>query len=261
MDAVNTNEKKSFYRLVQIMEDLREKCPWDRKQTIHTLRTLTIEEMYELGDAILQEDWTDLKKELGDLMLHLVFYAKIASEEGRFDIGDVIESVCEKLIFRHPHVYGDVNVENEEEVKRNWEQLKLKEGNKSVLGGVPKGLPAMVKALRMQEKAKQVGFEWDTAAQVWEKVKEEENEFQEALAAEDKEAAEAELGDLLFALINYARFKNIDPETALEKTNQKFLRRFKGMEELAASEGNDFSAMSLMEKDALWNRIKLTENK
>lgn len=261
MDAVNTNEKKSFYRLVQIMEDLREKCPWDRKQTIHTLRTLTIEEMYELGDAILQEDWTDLKKELGDLMLHLVFYAKIASEEGRFDIGDVIESVCEKLIFRHPHVYGDVNVENEEEVKRNWEQLKLKEGNKSVLGGVPKGLPAMVKALRMQEKAKQVGFEWDTAAQVWEKVKEEENEFQEALAAEDKEAAEAEFGDLLFALINYARFKNIDPETALERTNQKFLRRFKGMEELAASEGKDFSAMSLMEKDALWNRIKLTENK
>ncbi len=261
MDAVNTNEKKSFYRLVQIMDDLREKCPWDRKQTIHTLRTLTIEEMYELGDAILQEDWTDLKKELGDLMLHLVFYAKIASEEGRFDIGDVIEAVCEKLIFRHPHVYGDVNVENEEEVKRNWEQLKLKEGNKSVLAGVPKGLPAMVKALRMQEKSKQVGFEWDTAAQVWEKVKEEENEFKEALAAGDKDAAEAEFGDLLFALVNYARFKNIDPETALEKTNQKFLRRFKGMEEIAASEGNDFSAMSLMEKDALWNRIKLTENK
>lgn len=261
MDAVNTTEKKSFYRLVQIMEDLREKCPWDRKQTIHSLRTLTIEEMYELGDAILQEDWTDLKKELGDLMLHLVFYAKIASEEGRFDIGDVIESVCEKLIFRHPHVYGDVNVENEEEVKRNWEQLKLKEGNKSVLGGVPKGLPAMVKALRMQEKAKQVGFEWDTAAQVWEKVKEEEHEFMEALAAGDKNAAEDEFGDLLFSLINYARFKNIDPETALEKTNQKFLRRFQGMEALAASEGVDFSSMSLAEKDALWNRIKLSENK
>lgn len=261
MDAVNTTEKKSFYRLVQIMEDLREKCPWDRKQTIHSLRTLTIEEMYELGDAILQEDWTDLKKELGDLMLHLVFYAKIASEEGRFDIGDVIESVCEKLIFRHPHVYGDVNVENEEEVKRNWEQLKLKEGNKSVLGGVPKGLPAMVKALRMQEKAKQVGFEWDTAAQVWEKVKEEEHEFKEALAAGDKNAAEDEFGDLLFSLINYARFKNIDPETALEKTNQKFLRRFQGMEALAASEGVDFSSMSLAEKDVLWNRIKLSENK
>lgn len=261
MDAVNTTEKKSFYRLVQIMEDLREKCPWDRKQTIHSLRTLTIEEMYELGDAILQEDWTDLKKELGDLMLHLVFYAKIASEEGRFDIGDVIESVCEKLIFRHPHVYGDVNVENEEEVKRNWEQLKLKEGNKSVLGGVPKGLPAMVKALRMQEKAKQVGFEWDTAAQVWEKVKEEEHEFKEALAAGDKNAAEDEFGDLLFSLINYARFMNIDPETALEKTNQKFLRRFQGMEALAASEGVDFSSMSLAEKDVLWNRIKLSENK
>lgn len=261
MDAVNTTEKKSFYRLVQIMEDLREKCPWDRKQTIHSLRTLTIEEMYELGDAILQEDWTDLKKELGDLMLHLVFYAKIASEEGRFDIGDVIESVCEKLIFRHPHVYGDVNVESEEEVKRNWEQLKLKEGNKSVLGGVPKGLPAMVKALRMQEKAKQVGFEWDTAAQVWEKVKEEEHEFMEALAAGDKNAAEDEFGDLLFSLINYARFKNIDPETALEKTNQKFLRRFQGMEALAASEGVDFSSMSLAEKDVLWNRIKLSENK
>ena len=261
MDAVNTTEKKSFYRLVQIMEDLREKCPWDRKQTIHSLRTLTIEEMYELGDAILQEDWTDLKKELGDLMLHLVFYAKIASEEGRFDIGDVIESVCEKLIFRHPHVYGDVNVESEEEVKRNWEQLKLKEGNKSVLGGVPKGLPAMVKALRMQEKAKQVGFEWDTAAQVWEKVKEEEHEFKEALAAGDKNAAEDEFGDLLFSLINYARFMNIDPETALEKTNQKFLRRFQGMEALAASEGVDFSSMSLAEKDVLWNRIKLSENK
>jgi XTP/dITP diphosphohydrolase len=261
MDAVNTAEKQSFYRLVQIMEDLREKCPWDRKQTIHTLRTLTIEEMYEMGDAILQEDWTDLKKELGDLMLHLVFYAKIASEEGHFAIGDVIESICEKLIFRHPHVYGELQVENEEEVKRNWEQLKLKEGNKSVLGGVPKGLPAMVKALRMQEKAKQVGFEWDTAEQVWDKVKEEEGEFKEALASEDKAAAEEEFGDLLFALINYARFKNIDPETALEKTNQKFLRRFQGMEQIAASEGKNFASMNLQEMDALWNQIKSTENK
>jgi XTP/dITP diphosphohydrolase len=261
MDAVNTTEKQSFYRLVQIMEDLREKCPWDRKQTIHTLRTLTIEEMYEMGDAILQEDWTDLKKELGDLMLHLVFYAKIASEEGHFAIGDVIESICEKLIFRHPHVYGELQVENEDEVKRNWEQLKLKEGNKSVLGGVPKGLPAMVKALRMQEKAKQVGFEWDTAEQVWEKVKEEEGEFKEALAYEDKAAAEEEFGDLLFALINYARFKNIDPETALEKTNQKFLRRFQGMEQIAASEGKNFASMNLQEMDALWNQIKSTENK
>jgi len=261
MDAVNTTEKQSFYRLVQIMEDLREKCPWDRKQTIHTLRTLTIEEMYEMGDAILQEDWTDLKKELGDLMLHLVFYAKIASEEGHFAIGDVIESICEKLIFRHPHVYGELQVENEEEVKRNWEQLKLKEGNKSVLGGVPKGLPAMVKALRMQEKAKQVGFEWDTAEQVWEKVKEEEGEFKEALASEDKAAAEEEFGDLLFSLINYARFKNIDPETALEKTNQKFLRRFQGMEQIAASEGKNFASMNLQEMDALWNQIKSTENK
>ncbi|MCX8478604.1 MAG: nucleoside triphosphate pyrophosphohydrolase [Chitinophagales bacterium] len=261
MDAVNTTEKQSFYRLVQIMEDLREKCPWDRKQTIHTLRTLTIEEMYEMGDAILQEDWTDLKKELGDLMLHLVFYAKIASEEGHFAIGDVIESICEKLIFRHPHVYGELQVENEDEVKRNWEQLKLKEGNKSVLGGVPKGLPAMVKALRMQEKAKQVGFEWDTAEQVWEKVKEEEGEFKEALASEDKAAAEEEFGDLLFSLINYARFKNIDPETALEKTNQKFLRRFQGMEQIAASEGKSFASMNLQEMDALWNQIKSTENK
>ncbi len=250
----------AFMRLVKIMDDLREQCPWDRKQTIHTLRSLTIEETYELADAITENDWQGIKEELGDLMLHLVFYAKIGREENQFTLDEVINAVCEKLIRRHPHIYGDVKVENEEDVKRNWEKLKLKEGKKSVLQGVPASLPATVKAIRLQEKAKQVGFEWDERSQVWDKVREEMDELQQAIAEDNPQAIEEEYGDLIFSLVNYARFLQVDAESALEKTNRKFIKRFTDMEKIAMEEGKDLGQMSLEEMDAIWNRVK-TQNR
>lgn len=249
---------QSFARLVGIMDDLRAQCPWDRKQTIHTLRQLSIEELYELADAITEEDWQGIKEELGDLMLHIVFYAKIAREQDRFTLEQVLEGICDKLVARHPHIYGngEVVVNNEEDVKRNWEKLKLKEGKKSVLGGVPKSLPSVVKAMRLQEKAKQVGFEWDTREQVWEKVLEEMAELQEAVASGSNERSAEELGDLMFSLVNYARFLQVDAENALEKTNKKFIYRFTKMEEAAAAQDRMLTDMTLAEMDALWNSIK-----
>ncbi len=238
------------------MDELREKCPWDKKQTIDTLRQLTIEETYELADAITEHDWKSIKEELGDLLLHIVFYAKIGKENNQFSLDEVISGVCEKLISRHPHIYGDVKVENDEEVKQNWEKLKLKEGKKSVLSGVPLSLPSVVKAMRLQEKAKQVGFEWENAGQVWEKVKEEENELLDAIKNDDQQNIEEEFGDLLFSLVNYSRFLKIDAENALEKTNKKFISRFMAMEEAAAKKGLDLHNMSLIELDELWNQIK-----
>lgn len=243
------------------MDDLREKCPWDRKQTIHTLRQLSIEELYELADAITDEDWTGIKEELGDLLLHLVFYAKIGAEQGQFTLKEAIDGICEKLIFRHPHIYGDVKVADEEDVKRNWEKLKLKEGKASVLSGVPKGLPALVKAMRLQEKARQVGFEWDTTEQVREKVQEETRELDEAIALGDTDKIEEEWGDLLFSMVNYARFLKIDAENALERTNKKFIYRFTRMEALAAEKGNALADMSLEEMDELWNEAKRESRK
>ncbi|WP_353485077.1 nucleoside triphosphate pyrophosphohydrolase [Haliscomenobacter sp.] len=244
----------AFARLLTIMDELREQCPWDRKQTFQTLRNLTIEETYELADAILEEDVPGIKEEIGDLMLHMVFYAKIADEQQGFDIADALNAVCDKLIKRHPHIYGDVKVKDEEEVKRNWEQLKLQEGKKSVLAGVPKSLPAMVKAYRMQEKTKQVGFEWKNAEQVWEKVEEEIQEFKETLEQDMPQSRrEEEFGDVLFSLVNYARFVNIDPETALERINQKFKKRFEYIEAHAHKSLND---MTLAEMDHLWNEAK-----
>jgi XTP/dITP diphosphohydrolase len=242
---------KAFERLLNIMDDLREKCPWDRKQTLESLRNLTIEETYELADAILNEDLDEIKEEIGDLMLHMVFYAKIADEKGEWDIADALNAVCEKLIHRHPHIYGDVKVNNEEDVKQNWEKLKLKEGKKSVLSGVPLSLPAMVKAYRMQEKTKQVGFEWENSGQVWEKVEEEIQEFKAAKTFKEKED---EFGDVLFSLINYARFEGIDPETALEKVNRKFKQRFEYIESHA---NKSLESMTLEEMDVLWNEAKL----
>jgi MazG family protein len=247
---------QSFLRLVKIMDELREQCPWDRKQTVHTLRSLTIEETYELADAIMEEDWKGIREELGDLMLHLVFYARIGKENGRFQLEDVINGICEKLINRHPHIYGNVKVQDEEEVKQNWEKLKLKEGKKSILEGVPVSLPSMVKALRLQEKARQVGFEWENREQVWEKVEEETAELKEAVQHNNQQEMENELGDLFFSLINYARFLRVDPETALERTNKKFIDRFTKMERQAISEGKPLSDMSLEEMDAIWNSIK-----
>lgn len=246
----------AFLRLVKIMDELRAQCPWDRKQTIQTLRSLTIEETYELADAITEKNWKDIKEELGDILLHIIFYAKIATEQNQFLLEDVINSICEKLIFRHPHIYGNVQVENEEEVKRNWENLKLKEGKTSVLGGVPSALPATVKAMRLQEKAKQVGFEWHNRGQVWKKVEEEMNELQEAIREENQENIEAEYGDLIFSLINYARFLHVDAENALERTNKKFIDRFTRMEEEAMMKGRNLAEMSLGEMDEIWNRIK-----
>lgn len=242
----------AFKRLLIIMDELREQCPWDRKQTMESLRNLTIEETYELADAILDNNMQEIKEEIGDVMLHMVFYSKIASETGDFDIADSLNAVCEKLINRHPHIYGDVHVEDEEEVKRNWEQLKLKEGKKSVLSGVPKSLPAMVKAYRMQDKTAQVGFEWENAEQVWKKVEEEIQEFKEVVDV-DPEKMEDEFGDIIFSLINYARFKGIDPETALEKVNRKFKNRFEYIEAQATKPLSD---MSLDEMDKLWNEAK-----
>jgi XTP/dITP diphosphohydrolase len=246
----------AFMRLVGIMDDLREKCPWDKKQTEQTLRPLTIEETYELADAITDKDWKGIKEELGDLMLHLVFYAKIGAEQQQFTLEEAIHGVCDKLIHRHPHIYGDVVVNDEEDVKQNWEKLKLKEGKKSVLSGVPVSLPAVVKATRLQEKAKQVGFEWDNRDQVWDKVSEETQELHEAVAANDPDKIEEEFGDLLFSLINYARFLQIDAENALEKTNKKFIARFTRMEQLALQQGKPLADMTLAEMDAIWDSIK-----
>ena len=247
---------QAFARILKIMDELREQCPWDRKQTMETLRPLTIEETYELGDAILQADMKDIKEELGDLLLHIVFYAKIGEEKGAFDISSVINSLCEKLIHRHPHIYGDVKVNNEEDVKRNWEQLKLKEGKKSVLAGVPDSLPALIKAYRIQDKAAQVKFEWDNIEDFWRKVEEESAELKEAIATGDSAKKEEEFGDLLFALVNYARFLEVDPETALERTNIKFIRRFKYIEEQAEKKSKNLKEMTLGEMDAIWNEAK-----
>jgi XTP/dITP diphosphohydrolase len=246
----------AFGRLLTIMDELREQCPWDRKQTMESLRPLTIEEMYELADAILKNDLEEVKKELGDVMLHLVFYAKIASEKQAFDITEVLNGICDKLITRHPHIYGDVKVSGEEEVKQNWEKLKLKEGKKSVLEGVPASLPAMVKATRIQEKARGVGFDWDNREQVWEKLQEELEELKAEVDAGRAEQMEAEFGDLLFSMINYARFLEVNPENALEKTNQKFIKRFQYLENEAAKRGLQLQNMNLEEMDAFWNEAK-----
>lgn len=251
----------SFNRLLAIMDDLREKCPWDKKQTMESLRHLTIEETYELSDAILEGDMHEIKKEIGDLFLHLVFYSKIGSETGAFDVAEVLRAQCEKLIGRHPHIYGDVKVETEEEVKQNWEAIKLKEGNKSVLAGVPKSLPALVKSMRIQEKARGAGFDWEEKDQVWGKVEEELAEFKaeftgKELTAEVKQKAEGELGDLIFSLVNFARFIDINPETALERTNRKFIKRFNHLEARAKEIGKSLSEMTLAEMDVFWEEAK-----
>ena len=250
------NLSKAFLNLVEIMDTLREKCPWDKKQTIQSLRSNTIEELYELADAIIEEDWKGIKEELGDILLHVLFYAKIGTEQGHFTLQDSIEGISKKLIHRHPHIYGDVKAEDEETVKKNWEQLKLQEGKKSLLEGVPNSLPAMVKAFRIQQKVKQVGFEWEHIDQVWDKVEEEMKELKVEVEAKNQDKMEAEFGDVLFSLINYARFLNIDPETALERTNKKFKYRFELMEAHAKENGLDLASISLAEKDALWNKIK-----
>ncbi|MGB1216765.1 MAG: nucleoside triphosphate pyrophosphohydrolase [Saprospiraceae bacterium] len=255
-DTKYTNATQAFARLLEIMDDLREKCPWDRKQTLESLRNLTIEETYELVDAISENDLPGIKEEIGDLLLHMVFYAKIADEKKVFDIADALNAVCDKLIERHPHIYGDVIAETEEEVKQNWEKIKLKtgDGNKTVLGGVPNSLPAMIKAYRMQEKTAKVGFEWENKNQVWEKVKEEIDELEETISEDmSQERKEEEFGDVLFSLINYARFIKVDPETALEKINRKFKRRFEYIEQNAEK---DLDNMTLEEMDALWNEAK-----
>ena len=243
-------------RLITIMNELRQKCPWDKKQTIHTLRQQTIEETYELADAITEKDWNGIKEELGDLLLHIVFYSKIGEEQDQFTIQEVIDFVCEKLINRHPHIYGNTKVNDDEDVKRNWEQIKLKEGKKSVLSGVPKSLPAMIKAMRLQEKAKQVGFEWKTKEDVWEKIEEEKNELLEAVNSGNTVNIEEEAGDLFFSVINYVRFLNVDAENALEITNKKFIKRFTEMEEIAKAQGKNLIDMSLKEMDDMWNKIK-----
>jgi len=255
---MNTRETQlqSFGRLLDIMNDLREKCPWDKKQTMQSLRHLTIEETYELGDAILDNDLQEIKKELGDILLHIVFYAKIGSETQSFDIADVCNEICDKLIHRHPHIYGDVVVEDEAEVKRNWEKLKLKEGKKSVLEGVPKSLPALVKASRIQEKVKGVGFDWEKPEQVWEKVQEELQEFQLEIQSGNQEQMEAEFGDVLFSMINYARFLKINPEDALERTNKKFIKRFQYLESKSVELGKSLADMTLAEMDVFWNEAK-----
>jgi len=250
------DQLKAFDRLLTIMDELREQCPWDKKQTMETLRHLTIEETYELGDAILDNDLDEIKKEVGDLMLHLVFYAKIGSETNSFDIADVCNSICEKLIYRHPHIYGDVKVANEEDVKRNWEKLKLKEGKESVLEGVPKSLPALVKANRIQDKVAGVGFDWEKPEQVWEKVEEELKEFKAEVEKGDTDAIEDEFGDVLFSMVNYARFLNINPENALERTNKKFSKRFQYLEAKAKEINKDLKDMTLAEMDVFWEEAK-----
>jgi len=247
---------KAFGRLLDIMDELREKCPWDRKQTLESLRHLTIEETYELGDAILDRDMPEIRKELGDLLLHIVFYSKIASESASFDIGQVIEGINEKLVHRHPHVFGDVVAESEDEVARNWEQLKLKEGKKSVLAGVPRSLPAMIKASRIQDKAASAGFDWDEPGQVLEKVQEELSELRAEMDANKQDKVESEFGDVLFSLINFSRFIKVDPESALERTNKKFIQRFKYLESEAEKNGQSLEEMTLEQMDVYWNRSK-----
>ena len=247
---------EKFEQLLKIMDELREQCPWDKKQTIASLRPLTIEEMYELADAIIEEDWKGIREELGDLLLHIAFYARIGREQQAFTMEEVIDGICEKLVARHPHIYGDVTVKDEEEVKQNWERLKLKEGKTSVLAGVPNSLPAVVKAWRMQEKAKKVGFEWDNKQDVWKKVEEEMAELHEADQRGHQAHIEEEFGDLMFSLINYARFLNVDPETALEKTNRKFRSRFMKMEAEALARHTSLEKMTLKEMDAIWNQVK-----
>lgn len=259
MPKNRTKQLKAFERLLDIMDDLREKCPWDKKQTFQSLRNLTVEEVYELGDAIIENDKNEIKKELGDVLLHIVFYAKMGSETNDFDIADVCNSISDKLIARHPHIYGDATADNEEEVKKNWEKLKLKEGNKSVLAGVPKGLAAMVKATRIQDKVKGVGFDWDNPEQVWDKVEEELNEFKVEVAQKNQEKMEEELGDVFFSLINYARFMNIHPEDALEKTNRKFIKRFQQMENAIKSHNKNITDLNLQQLDEYWEKAKLDE--
>lgn len=249
----------AFIRLVDIMDELREKCPWDRKQTIHSLRSMTIEETYELADAVTEENWQHIKEELGDLLLHILFYSKIGAEQEQFTLQEVIEAISNKLIIRHPHIYGDVKVDSEEDVKQNWEKIKLKEGKTSVLSGVPASLPSVVKATRIQEKAKQIGFEWENKKDVWKKVEEEMDELKEAESI-SLEKTEEEFGDLLFSLVNYARFLQIDAETALEKTNKKFIKRFQLMEEAAKTKGKSLNDMTLQEMDDIWNEIKKQKN-
>lgn len=261
-DPYRAQKLQAFDRLLTVMNELRENCPWDKKQTLESLRHLTIEETYELSDAIVEGDLNEVKKELGDLMLHNVFYARIASETNVFDVADVLNGICDKLIERHPHIYSDVVAEDEATVKANWEKIKLKSGNKSVLGGVPKSLPALVKAIRIQDKARGVGFDWEKKEQVWEKVEEEMQEFKDefnAISAETihKEKATAEFGDLLFSLVNYARFINIDPEEALERTNKKFIKRFQYLETESAKDGKQMGEMTLAEMDEYWNKAKL----
>jgi MazG family protein len=253
---------QAFDRLLTIMNELRENCPWDKKQTLESLRHLTIEETYELSDSILEGDLQEVKKELGDLMLHMVFYARIASEQKAFDVDDVLNSICDKLIERHPHIYGDVIANDEQTVKANWEKIKLKTGNKSVLEGVPKSLPALVKAIRIQDKARGVGFDWEKKEQVWEKVEEEMQEFKKEFNTEsnepiNREKAMAEFGDLLFSLVNYARFIDIDPEEALERTNKKFIKRFQYLEKESAKDGKQLGEMTLAEMDKYWEKAKL----
>lgn len=249
---------EAFDRLLTVMDELRENCPWDKKQTIESLRYLTIEETYELSDAILENDLTEVKKELGDIILHMVFYSRIAQEQKAFDVSDVLNGICEKLIHRHPHIYGDVEADTEEQVKANWERIKLKEkgGNKSVLGGVPQSLPAMVKAMRIQEKARGVGFDWDDQEQVWDKVQEELSEFKEEITQNEKEKATSEFGDILFSLVNYARFVGIDPEEALERTNKKFIKRFNYLESESQKDGKTFDDMTLEDMDQYWEKAK-----
>jgi XTP/dITP diphosphohydrolase len=247
---------QALSRLLDIMDDLREKCPWDKKQTLQTLKHLTVEETYELTDAIDKNDKEEIRKELGDLLLHIVFYSKIGSETNDFDFADVANGICEKLIHRHPHIYGDVKVENQEDVKRNWEKLKLQEGRKSVLEGVPNNLPALLKAYRIQEKVKAVGFDWEEPHQVWDKVQEELQELQDEVKANNKQKIEEELGDVLFSMINYARFLDINPEDALEKTNKKFIKRFMYLEQKAAENNKSLGDMTLAEMDVYWNAAK-----
>ncbi len=253
----HSEKLEAFSRLLNIMDDLRTQCPWDMKQTFDSLRILTIEETYELSDAIINKNMDDIREELGDIMLHMVFYARLGQESGAFDIASSLHAVCDKLVKRHPHIYGDVMVRDEEDVKKNWEQIKLSEGKKSVLSGVPNGLPAMVKAYRMQEKTAQVGFEWSDRKEVWAKVEEEIREFEEVAESRDREKAEMEFGDILFSLINYARFVGINPETALERVNQKFKFRFEYIEKKAPK---PLTQMTLDEMDALWNEAKRTDN-
>lgn len=255
---MNSREEKlkAIDRLLTIMDELREQCPWDRKQTMESLRHLTIEETYELGDAILDGDMEEIRKELGDVLLHLVFYSKIGSETNDFDIADVANGICDKLIDRHPHIYGDVEVENEEDVKRNWESLKLKEGKRSVLEGVPKSLPAMVKANRIQDKVAGVGFDWEEPQQVFEKLKEELEELQHEVNENNQDEIESEFGDVLFSMINYARFLKVNPENALERTNKKFISRFQYLEKKASEKGKSLQDMTLAEMDVYWNEAK-----